>query len=102
DESAPEIVVLGIEEMDLDPRPLPSDPTTPDRRSIGRTTASRAPQTAGPTHRTPQAAGPASGAPVRAAEQVALAPGEDICRLCKSHFDTEFCPYCGTRRPRQA
>jgi rRNA maturation endonuclease Nob1 len=23
---------------------------------------------------------------------------EDICHVCKSHFDSEFCPFCGTRR----
>jgi protein phosphatase len=74
DESTPEIMVFGIEEVDLDSNAPPRRNAAPQER----------------------AAADANGPPP--AQPMNLAPEDDICRVCKSHFDSEFCPFCGTRR----
>jgi len=81
DESTPEIVVLGIEEVVLD---------APNRAAAGssvRQDAAAVPR--------PPAATPSSGARAEALPQ--LKEGERLCRVCKSPFDTEYCPFCGTK-----
>jgi protein phosphatase len=74
EESVPEILVLGIEEMDL---PAAGTPQSHER-------SKPAPPPADPV----------------TTVSIDVEPEVDICRVCQSRFDTEFCPFCGTRRER--
>jgi protein phosphatase len=74
DESTPEIMVLGIEEVDLDP---PNRARAPDGKQVAPAVA---PATAARAEPLPQ-----------------LKEGERLCRECKSPFDTDYCPFCGTK-----